>query len=211
MPAERAVKRTSTFFDGQNLFYAAKYAFGYSWPNYDPLKLAQAVCQAQGCQLDATCFYTGLPSPQDDPFWNHFWTAKLARMGRAGIRTFSRHLKYRNQTVQLPGGGSTTVLVGNEKGVDVRLALDVVAAARTNACDVVPIFSQDQDLSEVADEVKAISIQQNRWIKLACAFPVSPTYSNTRGINKTEWVRIDRATYDACLDPNDYRPKRGKP
>ena len=211
MPAEPAAKRTIAYFDGQNLFYAAKYAFGYSWPNYDPLKLAQAVCQAQGWQLDATCFYTGLPSPQDDPFWNHFWTAKLAHMGRAGIRTFSRHLKYRNQTVQLPGGGSTTVLVGSEKGVDVRLALDVVAAARTNACDVALIFSQDQDLSEVADEVKAISIQQNRWIKLACAFPVSPTYSNTRGINKTEWVKIDRATYDACLDPNDYRPKGGKP
>jgi hypothetical protein len=70
VPAEPAVKRAVAFFDGQNLFYAAKYAFGYRWPNYDPLKLAQAVCQAQGWQLDATCFYTGLPSPQDDPFWN---------------------------------------------------------------------------------------------------------------------------------------------
>ena len=88
-----------------------------------------------------------------------------------------------------------------------RLALDVVAAARDNACDVAMIFSQDQDLSEVADEVKAISTQQNRWIKLACAFPISPTYNNTRGINKTEWVHIDRTTYDACIDPRDYRPK----
>jgi hypothetical protein len=132
-------------------------------------------------------------------------------MGRVGIQTFSRHLKYRNQTVQLPGGGTTTVLVGNEKGVDVRLALDVVAAARNSACDVALIFSQDQDLSEVADEVRAISIQQNRWIKLACAFPVSPTYGNTRGINKADWVRIDRKTYDSCLDPRDYRPKGGNP
>jgi uncharacterized LabA/DUF88 family protein len=211
MPAEPTVKRTIAFVDGQNLFYAAKYAFGYSWPNYDPLKLARAVCQIQGWQLDNTCFYTGIPSPQDDSFWNHFWTAKLAHMGRVGIQTFSRHLKYRNQTVQLPGGGTTTVLVGNEKGVDVRLALDVVAAVRNNACDVALIFSQDQDLSEIADEVRAISIQQKRWIKLACAFPVSPTYANTRGINKTEWVRIDRKTYDMCLDPRDYRPKRGNP
>jgi len=211
MPAEPAIKRTIAYFDGQNLFYAAKYAFGYTWPNYDPLKLAQAVCQAQGWQLVKTHFYTGLPSPQDDPFWNHFWTAKLAQLGRAGVQTFSRHLKYRNQTVQLPGGGSTTVLVGNEKGIDVRLALDVVAAARDNACDVALIFSQDQDLAEVADEVRAISIQQNGWIKLACAFPTSPTYSNTRGINKTHWLRFDRATYDACLDPRDYRPKGGTP
>ena len=211
MPAEPAVKRAIAFFDGQNLFYAAKYAFGYPWPNYDPLKLAQVVCQTQGWQLLKTCFYTGVPSPDDDPFWNHFWTAKLAQMGRVGIRTFSRHLKYRNQIVKLPGGGSTTVLVGSEKGIDVRLALDIVAAARDNTCDVALVFSQDQDLSEVADEVRAISIQQDRWIKLACAFPVSPTYNNTRGINKTDWLRIDRATYDACLDPRDYRPKEANP
>ncbi len=207
MPADPPVKRTVAFFDGQNLFYAAKYAFGYSWPSYDPLKLAQTVCQAQGWQLTKTCFYTGVPRLDDDAFWNHFWTAKLARMGRIGIQTFSRHLKYRNQTVRLPNGGTTMVLVGNEKGIDVRLALDVVAAARNDACDVALIFSQDQDLSEVADEVRAISMQQNRWIKVACAFPVSPTYRNTRGINSTDWIRIDRTTYDGCLDPRDYRPK----
>ncbi|MEN6337821.1 MAG: NYN domain-containing protein [Phycisphaerales bacterium] len=209
MPAEPSIKRTIAFFDGQNLFYAAKYAFGYSWPNYDPLKLAQVVCLAHNWCLVNTCFYTGLPSPDDDPFWNHFWTAKLAQMGRVGVRTFSRSLKYRNQTVRLPNAGVTTVLVGNEKGIDVRLALDVVAAARNDMYDVALIFSQDQDLSEVADEVRAISVQQDRWIKIACAFPVSPTYDNTRGINRTDWLRIDRTTYDNCLDPRDYRPRDG--
>lgn len=104
--------------------------------------------------------------------------------------------KYRNQTVPFPGGGSTTLL-----------ALDVVAAARDNTKDVALIFSQGQNLSEVADEVRAISVQQNRWIKRASAFPVSPTHTNTRGINKTDWVRVDRALYDQCLDARDYRPK----
>lgn len=211
MPAEPTVKRAVAFFDGQNLFYAAKHAFGFAWPNYHPLKLAEAVCAMQGWHLEQTCFYTGIPSLQDDLFWNHFWVAKLARMGRLGIRTYSRHLRYRNQTVALPGGGTTTVLVGSEKGIDIRLALDIVAAARDSTCDVALVFSQDQDLSEVADEVRAISAQQNRWIKLACAYPVSPTSTNTRGINKTEWIRINRATYDACLDPTDYRPKGGTP
>jgi len=124
-----------------------------------------------------------------------------------GIRTYWRHLKYRNQTVSLPGGGSTVVLVGQEKGIDIRIALDVVRMAREKAFDVALIFSQDQDLSEVADEVKSISRQQGRWIKLACVFPVSSTYGNTRGINNTDWVQINRSLYDACLDPNDYRPK----
>jgi hypothetical protein len=57
------------------------------------------------------------------------------------------------------------------------------------------VFSQDQDLSEAADEVKAISVQQGRSIKVACAFPLSPTTENRRGINGTEWIPIDRAAY----------------
>ena len=60
---------------------------------------------------------------------------------------------------------------------------------------------------EAVDDVKKIAQRDQRWIKLACAFPVSPTYGNKRGINGTEWVKLDRATYDACLDPNDYRRK----
>jgi uncharacterized LabA/DUF88 family protein len=210
MPIEPSVKRAVAFVDGQNLFYAVKKAFGYAWPNYDPLALAEGICRSKGWTLNQTCFYTGLPSIRDDRFWNHFWTAKLASMGKRGIHTFSRHLRYRNQTVQLPHGGTTTVLVGQEKGVDIRIALDVVRMARENQYDVAIIFSQDQDLSEVADEVRSISVAHNRWIKLACAFPVSPTYDNTRGIDKTDWIEIERALYDACLDPNDYRAK-GKP
>lgn len=89
-----------------------------------------------------------------------------------------------------------------------RLALDVVRMAREKQYDVALIFSQDQDLSEAAVEVKAISVQQAPWIKVACAFPFSPTAENRRGINGTEWIHIDRSTYDACLDANDYRPKR---
>ena len=207
MPVEPSVRRTVAFVDGQNLFYAAKKAFGHRFPNYDPKALADRIAQGRGWTLSQTFFYTGILDRADNPFWNHFWTAKLAVMGTRGIQTFSRSLRYRNQTVRLPGGGATTILVGEEKGVDVRLALDVVRMARENRYDVALIFSQDQDLSEAAAEVKAISVQQARWIKVACAFPLSPTTENRRGINGTEWIQIDRATYDACLDPNDYRPK----
>ena len=44
---------------------------------------------------------------------------------------------------------------------------------------------------------------------MASAFPFSPASPNRRGINGTDWIKIDRATYDACLDPNDYRLKAG--
>jgi len=208
MPPEPSTKRVFAFFDGQNLYHCAKTAFGHTFPNYDPRLLAQKVCSLKGWNLEEVYFYTGVPDSSDNAAWNHFWTAKLAVMGTRGIHTFSRPLRYRNQTLTLPDGKEYSFLVGQEKGVDIRIALDVVRMARAREYDVALIFSQDQDLSEVADEVKRISIEQNRWIKMACAFPSSPTTVNRRGINGTDWVPIDRATYDACLDTNDYRLRR---
>jgi uncharacterized LabA/DUF88 family protein len=138
MPSEPPVKRTLVFVDGQNLFHAAKEAFGYAYPNYDVAQLAQRVCGQQGF----------------------------------------------------------------------RIALDIVRSVRQNLCDVALVFSQDEDLSEVADEVRALAREHCRWVKMASAFPYGPTRHYRRGVNRTDWIRIDRATYDASLDPADYRPRR---
>lgn len=211
MSAEPEIKRVVAFVDGQNLFYAAKKAFGYPFPNYDVACLASTLSKNQNWQLEQTRFYTGVPSADDKPFWNHFWSAKLAVMGgRQSIHVFSRPLRYRNQTISLPDGTTQTVLVGQEKGVDIRIALDIVRLARENLYDVALIFSQDQDLTEAAEEVRLIGTQQGRWIKLASAFPISPTITNGRGINKTDWIKIDRKTYDSCIDSRDYRPKENR-
>ena len=199
--------RAVTFVDGQNLFYSAKEAFGYTYPNYDPLKLARAVCDGQGWQLEQVRFYTGVPALQDNARWHKFWQAKLAQLGRRGVQTYSRPLRYQNKTVRLPGRRQHTYLAGHEKGIDVRIALDVVGLAAENSYDVALIFSQDQDLSEVADEIRRLSRVNQRWLKIASAFPISPTARNTRGIDKTDWIRIDRDTYDSCLDHRDYRAR----
>lgn len=207
MPPEPAVKRAVSFIDGQNLFHAVREAFGYTYPNYDVATLSRAICDGQGWTLQQTRFYTGIPDPADNSFWSSFWAAKMAVMGRQGIHVFSRTLRYRNRAVRLADGTTHTFLSGEEKGIDVRIALDVISMAHANEYDIAVIFSQDQDLSEVAEEIRAIAREQNRWIKLACAFPVSPTSRNRRGIDKTDWIRIDRATYDSCLDRRDYRPR----
>ena len=113
MPPEPATKHTVAFVDGQNLFYAAREAFGYSYPSYDPLKLAQRICLDHRWQLVVTRFYTGVPDATVRLSWYQFCNAKLNAMAR-------------------------------------------------------------------------------------------------RGINGTDRIPIDRATYDACLDPNDYRPRKPK-
>ena len=205
---EPGAKRTIAFFDGQNLFNSAKEAFGYPYPNFDPQKLANTVCTRNGWMLAETRFYTGIPDSTVDAARHHFWAAKLAVMGTRGITSYTRTLRYQNKRITLPDGSVTTALVGREKGIDVRIALDIVLLAMNNVYDVALIFSQDQDLTEAVDEVRAIAVRDNRWIKCVCAYPVSPTSQNKRGINRTDWIRISREDYDACLDPLDYRMTR---
>lgn len=200
-------KRAITFFDGQNLFHCARECFGYTFPNFDVMALSKTVCAAKGWLLGRVRFYTGIPSAQDDPLWNRFWSKKLLSMSRQGVTTFSRQLRYREKTRRLAGGNTLTFLDAEEKGIDVRLAIDVIRAAHRHEYDVAIIFSQDQDLSEVASEVKQIAREQQRWIKIASAFPVAAG-TNPRGINGTDWISIDRATYDSCVDPFDYFPER---
>lgn len=136
-------------------------------------------------------FYTGIPDQNEDPFWNQFWVRKLGAMGARGVQTYSR-----------------TVKNNREKGVDLRLGIDVVRMAITNQYDIALIFSQDQDFTEAVETVKETAKLQNRWIWIASAFPYDPAYGKTAGIMGTEMIRIDRAMYDACIDSTDYRTKK---
>jgi len=210
MSFEPTTKRTIAFLDGQNLYHSIRESFGYTYPNYDVLALSRTICQKKNWELIQARFYTGVPDKSDDPFWSEFWSHKLAMLGRQGVHTSSRSLRYRNRIVKLPDGTEHTFLAGEEKGIDVRIALDIIRMAHHEEYDVALIFSQDQDLSEVAKEIRTIAQEQGRWIKIACAFPLSPTTRNKRGIDKTDWILIDRATYDACLDRRDYRIKTVK-
>ncbi len=191
MKKEPVLKRTVAFVDGQNLFHMARKAFGYPYPNYDILGLASEVCSREGLRLVGTRFYTGVPEPAADPFWSGFWRAKTAVMGRQGVFVFTRPIRR-----------------GKEKGIDVRIAIDVIRMAHRGELDVALLFSQDQDLSEVADEIRLISREQDRWLRIVSAFPCSARAENQGGIDRTDWIRIDRATYDRCLDSRDYRPPR---
>jgi uncharacterized LabA/DUF88 family protein len=152
---EPHTKRAIAFFDGQNLFHATRQAFGYRFPNYDPAKLAACVCETRRWELEQTRFYTGIPDLDRMPNWNRFWNRKLVAMSRAGVHVHWRPLRYRKATAY----DGRVVLIGEEKGIDVRIAIDIMSAAT----------------------------------------------ANRRGIDKTDWIRVDRTSYDACLDPRDYR------
>ena len=178
--------RAAVFVDGQNLYYSAKAAFGYKVPNYDIRKLAQTICDRQDWHLQMVKFYTGYPNVEESPKLHRFWQSRLRVMQRDGVKVFSRVLRN-----------------GKEKGVDVRIALDVTRTVYANDCDVVVIVSRDQDFSEVADEVKYIARREGREITIASAYPRG-TDKSVRGIDRTKWLPMDKQLYDSCIDERDY-------
>ncbi len=129
-------------------------------------------------------------------------------MSRAGIHVTTRPLRYRDIDTFDSQGNRVIRSIAQEKGIDVRIALDILSMALEGAYDVAVIFSQDQDLAEVVSDVKRVARIRNRWIKLACAFPVGRQATSSRGINGTDWIRMDAEFYNSCLDPRDYRPTR---
>lgn len=118
---------------------------------------------------------------------------------------------YPDFDLALPDGTSVTVPVGQEKGIDVRIALDIVRLAASDAYDVALVFSQDQDLAEAAQEMRDISVSTGRWIKVAWAYPWAPPARKQRGINNTEWIKIGAVVYAAATDLRDYRAPRTAP
>ncbi|MEO7993793.1 MAG: NYN domain-containing protein [bacterium] len=187
-------KRTIAFIDGQNLYFAVKYEFGYTFPNFDVAKLASAICSRANWDLTQVRFYTGVPPTHANPRWHDFWVAKLAAMGQAGIHVYSRPLVTRDGQM-------------HEKGIDVRISLDIVRLASKNEFDVALVFSQDQDLSEAAAEIRQVAAEDRRWIKVASSFPLRRSPAENKGINYTDWLPFDKALYDTCIDPRDYRAK----
>ncbi len=68
------------------------------------------------------------------------WTGRLTAMRRAGIVVTSRPLRYRVVRVPLADGSVREIPVAREKGIDLRLGLDVVRMARNGELGVVLIF-----------------------------------------------------------------------
>ena len=193
--------RTIVFIDGQNLYHLAKNAWEsdpprrnspYAWPSYDVEKLATAlVAKSQDRILAQIRFYTGVPSRKTKRFWHDFWSNKLRYLRSRGISVYRGSI----------GIG------GQEKGVDVSLAIDLVQATYEQKYECAIIVSQDKDFGPAVRLAKEIATQQGRKLIFESSYPVGPGSSSDRGVPGTVRVPIDKNTYDSCYDPTDYRPR----
>ena len=131
--------RAIVLIDGQNLYHLARRAWAsgpqspYAWPNYDVENLAGAlVAGTPGRSLAETRFYTGVPDPASGPsqlFWHGFWSNKIRYLRSRGVYVYRGRVN----------------AGGQEKGVDVSLALDLVRATYDRQFEVAIIVSQDWD------------------------------------------------------------------
>jgi hypothetical protein len=199
---EPAAKRVVAYVDGQSLFHSAKEVFHVKYPNYDPWRLAEVICSRnKDWSLAQLVFYTGVPMP-DSPkgvFWNHFWFRKLAFLTQnPKIRVVWGYTR--------PSASSET---GFEREIDPRISMDIAMGANSNAYDIALLFSQDFGFRAVALKVREISKITGRWIKITSAFPYPNATHHCRGIPETDWIKIDEATYNSCLDTGKYGIDQG--
>lgn len=197
--------RTIVLIDGQNLFHLARMAWSssdsdssrpFSYPSYDVHKLAAVLVErVSGRVLHQIRFYTGVPDPSlgaRQERWHGFWMNKFRVLRSRGIYVYRGRVG--------PGG--------QEKGVDVSLAIDLVRATYERSYDAVVIVSQDGDFGPAVRLAKSIARGQGRTLVFESAFPYGPGSKSDRGVPGTKWTNIDHATYVRCLDPVDYRPRQ---
>jgi len=96
---------------------------------------------------------------------------------------------------------------GQEKGVDVSLALDLVRATYQRQYEAAIIVSQDWDFGPAVRLAKEIAKAQGRRLMFESCFPLGPGSHSRRGVPGTSWIPIDQTTYDGCRDSRDYRPR----
>lgn len=208
--------RVGVFIDGQNVTIGARYAFGHG--NMHPLFLARELAAAVSDQAELVevRYATGLPKAEVDPERFESQRRRHDLMVATDVVVLEKSLRYRWQwdirDRDLPRpedrqGDVARARVksryrGQEKGVDVWLALDALVMCSRDDLDCVIIATADSDLDLVRDYVRMVpgsestAVIQARVIKDGHELRQSPAWDRT--------VAIDRSMFEACRDDFDY-------
>ncbi len=207
--------RAIVFIDGQNLFHTAKRTFNLSedYPIYDPKKVGERACQLVGPKLRArngssepvnitlaqTRFYTGIPKPEIDPKPHRFWRRKLAKATKDGVEVVHRTLHYQER---IDGSGYDR----REKGIDVRIALDILMLGLRRKYDIAILFSRDSDFEEVGLELETLKGDDRfSQIQYVCCFPrVAGQRKSTYGVDGWIWCPFDRDFLENCRERTNF-------
>lgn len=186
--------RMIAFFDGQNVLKTANDVFGYTpklhhWP-FNPRKLVEAAqakidthlrkISGSKSAIEGIRFYTGVPDYEHDAYARQRWENTFSRFRNDGLHVEFRELRYYKANTP-----------PREKGIDLRIGLDIVRLATTGACDIIALFSQDTDLYEAVAEAKwLLARYSQRRLHYFCAFPRSADPDSYHGVNGMTWIPL---------------------
>lgn len=201
MHEERTI-RTTVFVDYQNMYRSAREAFGWEdegghYGNFRPYGLGRQMVRAPGRMLKQVRVYTGIHTPKS----NAPQHAQMQRRMSAWVaespekvEPLPRPLRYSSERPK-----------GEEKGVDVELAIDLVRLALDNEFDVVVLASCDTDLVPaiqfVADRLPDKRIVTAAWRPLPECNAAAPL-DLPRG--DVERVAIPKTDFDRIADKRNF-------
>ena len=161
-------------------------------------------------------FYTGFPRRDLDPFWHDYWANRFRALSRSGVRVVKRRLSYHMESIELPDGNTAKATVVREKGIDVRLSLDLFKMAVDGAYDAAIVFSQDQDLAEAVADITEHSDRLQLGIRVYSAFPAGPSPFRWTGLFMTpastlRTTALPARVLDESPDSHRHRSDRDFP
>jgi uncharacterized LabA/DUF88 family protein len=136
-------QRTVVFVDYQNAYRSARQAYGWEaegghYGNLNPYGLGRQMVRSGGRVLSQVRVYTGIHTPQRNPPQHAQMQRRMSAWVAAApdkVQLFPRPLRYSARRPK-----------GEEKGVDVELAIDLVRLAIDDEFDVAVLASADSDL-----------------------------------------------------------------
>ena len=208
--------RVGVFIDGQNVTIGARYAFEESEHGYlHPLLLARVL--AGDGELVEVRYATGIPSPEVDAERYAEQRRRHDLMALSDVVVLERSLRYRwewdirDRDLGDPRdhkGEKRKASVksrhrGQEKGIDVWLALDAVTMCTRVDIDRVVIVSADSDLDLVPAHVRMIEGHEHTKVLQA---KVLGAHRELRAAPSFDGgIAIDNAVFEAARDDFDYR------
>jgi len=167
--------RVGVFIDGQNVTIGARYAFGHG--NMHPLLLARALAESLGAEVELVevRYATGIPQQEVD---ERRYTSQRRRhdlMVATDVVVLEKPLRYRWEWViqdrnldraedspqEVTQARVKSKHRGQEKGVDVWLALDALVMCTRDDLDCVIVATADSDLDLLRDYVRSVPGNEN--------------------------------------------------
>jgi len=204
--------RVGVFIDGQNITIGSRYAFGHG--NMHPLLLARKL--AGNDELVEVRYATGIPRADVDPDRYQSETRRHQLMVTTDVVVLEKPLRYRWEwrirDRDLPRADKrqgdvsqarvTSRYRGQEKGIDVWLALDALVMCTRDDLDRVIIATADSDLDMVRDYVRMVP--GNEDTKVVQARVINDNHELRQNPAFDATLAIDRKMFEACRDDFDY-------